>query len=116
MTNNEILQSNLLDILFDGRNKEYGAYAIRRGYNHRMLMALGMGLSVFLLLFLLDTCQTGSRQMLFDISKGDLNLTAVQLLPDKNTELPKPNVGIQTCWANKNDPEYAAIDRTWWWY
>lgn len=90
MTNKEILQAHLLDILFDGRNKEYGAYAIRRGYNHRMLMALGIGLSVFLLLFLLDTCQTGAKTNAADISKGDLNLTAVQLLPDKLPELPKP--------------------------
>ena len=40
MTNNEILQSNLLDIIFDKRNKDYGAYALRKDYNHRLLTAL----------------------------------------------------------------------------
>lgn len=51
MTNNELLHASLLDILFDGRNKEYGAYALRRNYNQRMLLALGLGLS-FILLFI----------------------------------------------------------------
>lgn len=46
MTNKEILQSDMLDILFEKRNKAYGAYALRRGYDHRMLLALGSGLAV----------------------------------------------------------------------
>lgn len=46
MTNKEILQSDMLDILFEKRNKAYGAYALRRGYDHRMMLALGSGLAV----------------------------------------------------------------------
>jgi protein TonB len=49
MTNNEILQADLLDIIFEKRNKDYGAYAIRRGYNHRLLTAMGAALSVIFL-------------------------------------------------------------------
>jgi periplasmic protein TonB len=52
MTNNEILRASLLDIIFENRNKEYGAYALRRNYNHRLLTALGGTLS-FILLFIL---------------------------------------------------------------
>ena len=51
MTNKEILKADLLDILFENRNKAYGAYALRRNYNHRMLCAFGI--SVPLVLFLL---------------------------------------------------------------
>jgi protein TonB len=36
-----ILQSDMLDILFENRNKAYGAYALRKNYDHRLLMALG---------------------------------------------------------------------------
>jgi hypothetical protein len=42
MTNNEILQADLLDILFEHRNKAYGAYALRRNYNDRLQWALGI--------------------------------------------------------------------------
>lgn len=54
MTNKEILHANLLDIIFDNRNKEYGAYTLRRGYNHRLLIALGAGLSVILFFVLVS--------------------------------------------------------------
>lgn len=50
MTNNEILHATLLDIIFDNRNKEYGAYALRREYNHRLVIAMGIGLSLALLI------------------------------------------------------------------
>jgi protein TonB len=49
MTNKEILQADLLDIIFEKRNKDYGAYAIRRGYNHRLFTATGAAMSVILL-------------------------------------------------------------------
>jgi periplasmic protein TonB len=55
MTNNELLEASLLDILFEGRNKEYGAYALRRGYNQRMILSLGMGLSLIVLFILLSS-------------------------------------------------------------
>ncbi|HYM94519.1 MAG TPA: energy transducer TonB [Chitinophagaceae bacterium] len=58
MTNNEILQASLLDILFDKRNKDYGAYILRRQYNHRLLTALGGALSVMLVILLLASFNT----------------------------------------------------------
>lgn len=40
---NKILNADILDIIFDGRNKEYGAYELRKTYNTRMRNAiLGM--------------------------------------------------------------------------
>ncbi len=32
MEANKILQADILDIVFEGRNKEYGAYELRRTY------------------------------------------------------------------------------------
>ena len=40
MEANQILQSNILDILFDGKNKMYGAYDLRNTYNQRISTAL----------------------------------------------------------------------------
>ncbi|MEP6950959.1 MAG: energy transducer TonB [Ginsengibacter sp.] len=36
----KIIKIDLLDILFEGRNKEYGAYDLRKTYNKRLLIAL----------------------------------------------------------------------------
>ena len=33
---NKILTADILDIIFDGRNKEYGAYELRKTYNKRI--------------------------------------------------------------------------------
>jgi periplasmic protein TonB len=40
MEANKILQVDLLDLLFEDRNKEYGAYELRRKYNKRITLAL----------------------------------------------------------------------------
>lgn len=43
----QILQSDILDILFEGKNKLYGAYDLRKTYNKRIKTALA---SIFLLI------------------------------------------------------------------
>jgi protein TonB len=54
MTNKEILQADLLDILFEHRNKLYGAYALRKTYSNRLGIALGVALSTVLLFILMS--------------------------------------------------------------
>jgi periplasmic protein TonB len=59
MTGNEILKADLLDILFDQRNKQYGAYAIRKFYNNRLLIALTSAIGfVLVMVFLLAPANT----------------------------------------------------------
>lgn len=52
MDANKILSADILDIVFDGRNKAYGAYELRKTYNKRMTIALVSIGSFFLLLFI----------------------------------------------------------------
>ncbi len=44
-----IAQSHLLDIVFNGRNKEYGAYNLRKFYHQRLAKALAVTFTVVLL-------------------------------------------------------------------
>lgn len=46
-----ILQSDMLDILFEGRNKDYGAYNLRKDYNRRLMKAMG-GTLMLVMLFI----------------------------------------------------------------
>lgn len=48
---NKILTADILDIIFDGKNKEYGAYDLRKTYNTRMRNAL-LGMGVASLIFM----------------------------------------------------------------
>jgi periplasmic protein TonB len=48
---NKILSADILDIVFEGRNKDYGAYELRKTYNKRLAIALIVTASVILLMF-----------------------------------------------------------------
>jgi protein TonB len=94
MTNKEIMQASLLDIIFQNRNKEYGAYALRTGYDKRLMKALGFGLSLVLLFILLNILKrSASSPDKSDKDKEGIMLTSVELLqPEKpkEPEMPKP--------------------------
>ena len=49
---NKILSADILDILFEGRNKQYGAYELRKTYNRRLTKALIITAAIALLVFL----------------------------------------------------------------
>ncbi len=46
------MNADILDIVFDGRNKEYGAYELRKSYNRRLTIALISTAALILLLFI----------------------------------------------------------------
>ena len=47
------MEQSLDDIVFEGRNQLYGAYALRREYKRNVQRAMLMGVTLFLLIFLL---------------------------------------------------------------
>ena len=49
---NKILNADILDIIFEGRNKEYGAYDLRKTYNKRLVKAIIGTAVVIVLLFI----------------------------------------------------------------
>lgn len=67
MEANKILQSDTLDILFENRNKEYGAYELRRHYHSRLSFALlitgGLGLIFFLSSFLYKPAESNPEHV-----------------------------------------------------
>lgn len=91
MTNNEILNANLLDIVFENRNKDYGAYALRKGYNTRMLAALGAGLSV-ILLFILASAANKKENISKPVvnTKEGIVIRTIEMPKEKIKEPEKP--------------------------
>lgn len=49
---NKIMTADILDIIFEGRNKDYGAYELRKTYNRRMVIALVVTAVLITVLFL----------------------------------------------------------------
>ncbi|TDH27353.1 energy transducer TonB [Segetibacter sp. 3557_3] len=88
MQKDAILTADLLDIIFEGRNKAYGAYELRKFYNRRLFIAVGMMMLTcfFLLLGSLLAGKNNNGPVL-------KYMTEVQLenAPDKKPEpLPPP--------------------------
>jgi len=101
MTNKEILQADLLDILFENRNKTYGAYVLRKNYNHRLSWSLSAGLAFSLLLLLMNTFGKRNSPGLID-KAPDLIFSAVELPRDKPKETEQPR--------QQKQPEVAQVE------
>jgi protein TonB len=92
MEANKILNSDLLDIIFDGRNKEYGAYDLRKTYNKRMTLAL-IVTTALLLLILLGNVLANSLKKKDDKTEmivQDVQLEEVKREEPKNEPPPPP--------------------------
>jgi periplasmic protein TonB len=49
---NKIMSADVLDIIFEGRNKDYGAYELRKTYNKRLTTALLAMAAILALIFI----------------------------------------------------------------
>ncbi|MEO6869853.1 MAG: energy transducer TonB [Ginsengibacter sp.] len=97
----EILSSSFLDILFENRNKDYGAYDLRRSYNKRLGKALSilLGTLVFsaTIFFLFGKGKTDNPNIVWNTPP---NTTTVIIQPDKiiipQIKAVRPMVAIKT--------------------
>ncbi|WEK36173.1 MAG: energy transducer TonB [Candidatus Pseudobacter hemicellulosilyticus] len=94
MKPSSILTADILDIIFDGRNKEYGAYELRKHYNRRVW--LGVTLMLLLCLLFVAGCA------LFDTEKPralEMSYITCPVLPPDSLILvppvPVPQIALQ---------------------
>jgi len=87
----QIPQADLLDILFEGRNKDYGAYDLRKSYNRRLGLSIAGMLALCLLLFIGLTVAGESGHPRLPITVTDVPLTPVEPMAiKKELPIPKP--------------------------
>ncbi len=85
---NKIQSADILDILFDGRNKEYGAYDLRKTYNRRIKFAMGGMVAVLLLCLVASLIANSAKKKGPDMVVADANLMKVE--ETKKVEPPPP--------------------------
>lgn len=85
MTSHQILTADFLDILFDNRNKGYGAYELRRHYNTRLITSLGGALLLSAFTFLL--LNKAHHEKGIAVNGGGYIITELEL---PKTRLPEP--------------------------
>lgn len=89
---NKILSADVLDIIFDGRNKAYGAYDLRRTYAKRMTIAL-IATAAILVLFFVGTALANKLKGDKDKTEmvvQDVELEAIKQEEPKNEPPPPP--------------------------
>jgi periplasmic protein TonB len=90
MEANKILKADLLDILFDGRNKEYGAYDLRKTYNRRITVALVITIVIISVIFIGSVIadKLSAKDDVKEMKVKDLSLEAVK--PNEPPPPPPP--------------------------
>ena len=91
----KILQTDLLDLLFDGRNKQYGAYELRKQYSKRMIIAVGIMITCCLLFFMLYAFAKGGNHSRPGLIANEIELTKVEPETKKPEVVPPPPKQVQ---------------------
>lgn len=87
---NKLRTADFLDILFEGRNKEYGAYELRKTYSRRLMIALGTMTLICLLLFLSSILAKDDESDKNKIIVQDVQLEDIKKQEEKKPEPPPP--------------------------
>jgi len=81
-----ILTADILDILFEGKNKEYGAYELRKSYARRMRMSITV--TSFVVLLLLAGFLFADNNNMIATTVFEIPETALDKIEDKLIEPP----------------------------
>ncbi len=95
METQSILQSDFLDILFDGKNKNYGAYDLRKTYDQRIKIALITtctitAIVVALVLSANSYGKTNAVQQVFDVQLSSIKEETKKVEPPPPKKIEKP--------------------------
>ena len=86
---NKIMSADILDIIFDGRNKDYGAYELRKTYSKRLTIALGGTAVLLALIFIISVlANTVGSDKSKDMVVQDVQLEEIK--EEKKNEPPPP--------------------------
>jgi periplasmic protein TonB len=89
MEANKILKSTYLDLLFEGRNKEYGAYDLRKTYNKRIRIALASTV-IILLLIVVGTVVADKLSSSNDVKEIQTKDLVMEAAPNEPPPPPPP--------------------------
>lgn len=111
MEANQILQANILEIIFEGKNKAYGAYDLRKTYNKRIATALIFTISTIIILIMssLIVSHFKKHETIVPVYIPDTQLQKVK--EEEMKVLPTPKLPKQTVATIKYPPPIVVKDR-----
>ena len=98
-----ILNADVLDIIFENRNKAYGAYSLRKFYNNRLYKALGLTFAAAALLMLFSFINKGKVEAPLIVG-GVVTMSPPPVKADPVPEKPKDKAAPQKTATPKVPP------------
>lgn len=89
MTTNKILSASLIDLIFDGRNKDYGAYELRATYSKRTKLALVTTISIAAIVISVVTMAGGNNEQIQQ-PKNQEGVVLTEIEEKIPEEIPEP--------------------------
>src|SRR5436190_22068238 len=89
MEANKILNADILDLIFEDRNKDYGAYDLRKTYNRRILKALIITASIALLALLGSLLAKAFKSKNSNVVQHEITLQDIKE-EEKKQDIPPP--------------------------
>jgi protein TonB len=89
MEANKILNADILDVIFEGRNKDYGAYNLRKTYNQRILKALIITASIAVLALLGSLLAKAFKSKNSNVVQHEITLQDIKE-EEKKQDIPPP--------------------------
>ncbi|MCC7402514.1 MAG: energy transducer TonB [Chitinophagaceae bacterium] len=86
----KILSSSFLDLVFENRNKEYGAYYLRRTYKSRITSALIFSFSIVILAYPGSLLMVSKKRNTIKMERPVVTVQDVKQGDEKKIESPKP--------------------------
>lgn len=88
MNSESIMKSDVLDILFEKRNKAYGAYTLRKFYKNRLIKSIGIMVFTVIVFSAFTFLPERPKEIIYDIA--DTGLVDVLFEQKKEPVKPKP--------------------------
>jgi periplasmic protein TonB len=92
MKTDAILKADVLDIIFENRNKSYGAYTLRKFYNNRLYKALAAMFGFVILLSSFTLFKTKSKFVGNIYDKDSAFIVKQVTMDEKKPKAPKVNI------------------------
>ena len=89
MEANKILNADILDLIFEDRNKDYGAYNLRKTYNQRVLKALIITASIAVLALLGSLLAKAFKSKNNNVVQHEITLQDIKE-EEKKQDIPPP--------------------------
>jgi periplasmic protein TonB len=93
MDASQILSADILDIIFDGRNKDYGAYELRRSYENRLKTAMitcGIMAGILIFGFIISNADSSIIQPIYKIDSDQVLERFIPEPPEPVIPKPQP--------------------------